>query len=453
MRTKWKILVLVIAVLSIAAFTLGCAEEKPAPTPTPTPAPAPKETPKPTPVATPKPGVPPGKTEVVVGVLGPMALPQGTAERRAVAIAVDEINAQGGILGLPVRMVVGDDKLNPEVSSSEFRRLATVENADFIVGGFSSGIMLATMEAMAETKTVYFGIASSPAHSAKVAENYDKYKYWFRAGFNNGSTFAWDILDIVDYFNKVEKLNIKKVYIIRDEHIWTDPVMNMLAPGLEERGIEIVGDKKVPRGFTDYEPLLLEAQSKDADLIIPIMAIVGTSDVLVKAWSELQIPILLAGHDIDAISPEYFKRTNGAAAYEVFIADGGVVATAPPTDMAKAFIDKYQQRYGFMPESFFAYPAYDMVYAYKAAVEEAAKAGEKNPFDPDVVVKYLEKHDTSNPYVFTRTIAWLKNHDVAWGDEYQRNWISQWHPDGKAYMIWPETVANGEFLLPPWVEK
>jgi branched-chain amino acid transport system substrate-binding protein len=382
-----------------------------------------------------------------------MAIPQGTAERKAVEIAIEEINAKGGILGIPLKMVVGDDKLNPDQSAAEFRRLATVEKADFIVGGFSSGVMLATMEAMAETKTLYFGIASSPAHSAKVSKEYEKYKYWFRAGFNNGTTFAWDIIDIVDYLNNVQKMDIKKVYIIRDEHIWTDPVMKLVSPALEERGIEIVSDTKLPRGFTDYEQLFLDAQSKKADLILAITALVGTEDVMVKTWSELQVPILLAGHIIDAIAPDFYERTDGAAAYVVFIADGGVVATAPPTDLAAKFIDKYKEKYGALPESFFAYPAYDMVYVYKAAVEAAAAAGEKNPFDPDVVIKYVEKFNTNNPIKLTRVIAWHKNHDQAWGDKYQRNWPSQWHPDGKAYVIWPENVANGEFLLPPWIKK
>jgi len=450
MDVKWKVFVL-LAVLGFAVFTLGCAEEKPSPTPTPAATATPTATPKPTPTPTPPPYG--GKKEVVVGVLGPMSIPQGTAEKRAVAIAIEEINAQGGILGLPLRMVVGDDKLNPDQSASEFRRLATVEKVDFVVGGFTSGIMFATMEAMAETKTLYFGIASSPGHSAKLAEEYEKYKYWFRAGFNNGTTFAWDLIDLVDYFNNVQKMNIKKVYIIRDEHIWTEPVMKLLTPALEERGIEIVGDTKLPRGFTDYETPFLDAKSKDADLILAITAIVGTEDVMVKTWSELQIPIMLAGHIIDAIAPDFYERTNGAAAYVVFIADGGVVATAPPTELAAKFIEKYKEKYGFLPESFFAYPAYDMIYIYKKAVEDAAAAGEKNPFDPEVLIKYIEKINTDNPVELTRVIAWHKNHDQAWGDKYQRNWPSQWHPDGKAYIIWPENVANGDFILPPWVEK
>jgi branched-chain amino acid transport system substrate-binding protein len=431
-----KLLVLVF----LGLLLLGCAQPSPPTTPTPTK----------TPEATPTPPPFEGKKEVVIGVIGPMALPEGTSEKNAAQLAVDEINDQGGILGLPVKLVVGDTKLNPDTAASELRRLATVEKVDMVTGGFSSGVMLAMMEVMAETKTVFLADASSPAHPAKVAEEYDKYKYWFRISQNNGTTFAWDLAAMIDFLRE-KGVTIEKVYVIRDEHIWTDAVMQALQPELEKRNIEIVADKKVGRGYTEYDQLLLEAKDLQADLIMPILAIAGTGDVLAKSWGELQIPALLAGHDLAAIDYQFYDKTDGLANYEIFIADGGALVTAPPTDMCAKFVEAYKAKYGHYPESHQAYGAYDAVYAYKIAVEEAYKAGEKNPFDPDVVVKYLEKHDTKNPLVLTRTVAWYKNHALVWGDDFVRNWISQWQ-DGKQYIISPSTVANGELKLPPWLE-
>jgi len=421
-----------VALVVVALLLVGCAqqpaEHKPEVTQTPTE----------------------GKKEVVIGVIGPMSLPEGIAEKNAAQLAVEEINAQGGILGLHVRLVVGDTKLDPNTAMTEFRRLATVEKADMITGGFSSGVMNAMMETMAETKTIFLADASSPAHPTKVAENYEKYKYWFRVSQNNGTTFAWDLAEMIDFLRS-KGLDINKVYIIRDEHIWTDAVMEKLRPLLEERGVEIVGDVEVGRGYTDYEPLLLEAKDT-ADLIMPILAIAGTGDVLAKQWAELQIPVLLAGHDLAAIDAGFYEKTEGKANYEIFLADGGVLVTAPPTDRAKQFLEAYKAKYGHYPESHQAYGAYDAVYIYKLAVEEAAKAGETNPFDPDVVVKYLEKFNPENPARLTRVIAWHENHALAWGDEFVRNWISQWQ-DGKQYIIWPENVANGELKLPPWIAQ
>lgn len=102
------------------------------------------------------------RDKVVIGVIGPMATPEGQAEEKAVKLAAEEINAQGGILGYKVEVVVGDTKLDSNTATSEFRRLATVENADVIIGGFSSGVMTAMMETMAETKTLFLSDASSP---------------------------------------------------------------------------------------------------------------------------------------------------------------------------------------------------------------------------------------------------------------------------------------------------
>lgn len=391
------------------------------------------------------------RKRVIIGVIGPMSLPEGKAEEKAVKLAVEEINSKGGILGYPVEVVVGDTKLDSNTASTEFRRLATIENADVIIGGFSSGVMFAMMETMAETKTLFLADASSPAHAKKVSENYERYKYWFRVTQNNGSTFALDLADMVKFL-KDSGYDVRKVYIIRDEHVWTDPVIDALRPLLESMGVEIIKDVPVPRGYSEYEQLILEAESMDADLIMPILAIAGTGDVLTKQWATLKPKLLLAGHDLAAIDPEFYNKTNGMANYEIFIADGGALVTAPPTERCKEFVNAYRERYGHYPESHQAYGAYDAVYIYKMAVEMAAEAGEKDPFNPDVVVKYLEKFDATNPAQLTRTVAFYKNHDLMWGDKYVRNWISQWQ-DGKQYIIYPQNVANGKLKLPPWIKE
>lgn len=389
------------------------------------------------------------RDKVVIGVLAPMSLPEGTAQEKAVKLAVEEINAKDGILGYKVEVVVGDDKLDPSVGSAEFKRLATIEKADVIIGGFSSGVMLATMETMAETKTLFLADASSPSHSAKVAENYEKYKYWFRIAQNNATTFAFDIADMIKFL-RYNGHEIRKIYIIRDEHIWAEDVMKSLKPLLSDLGVEIVKDVPIPRNYAEYESLILDAEKLNADLIVPILALTGTGDVLVKRWAELKPKILLAGHDLAAIDYEFYNKTNGAANYLIFLADGGALVTAPITELCREFIEKYKAKYGHYPEAHQAYGAYDAVYLYKRVVEEASKSGEKDPFNAETLVKYLEKFNESNPVILTRPIAFTANHDLVWSDKTIRNWISQWQ-DGKQVILYPDHVANGRLKLPPWM--
>ncbi len=414
-----------------------------------TPSPSPVESPSPTPTEI------FGKKEVRIGVVAPLATRQGKVQENAAKLAAEEINKAGGILGLPVKIVVGDTKLDPDTAVSEFRRLVTVEKAVAMTGGFSSGVMFAMMEAMAELKVPFLADTSSPGHPAKVHDEYDKYKYWFRLQ-NNGATFAWDAADMLDMLEK-KGFDVSEIYIIRDEHIWTDAVLNYFKPELDKRGIKIAKDVKIPRGYSEYEPLLLEAANMGIQVIHPIIAIAGTGDILAKKWAELKKPVLVAGNDISALDLEFYEKTGGAAEGYIFEAHGGVVLTAPPTDMCRRFIENYTAKYGYPPEAHQGYVAYDAIYLFKIVMETAYNEG-KNPFDPDVIVEILERFTPDNPITLTRKIAFYPpgderkfDHDMVWGDDYTRNWISQWQ-NGKQYVIWGK-IKNADMILPPWWPK
>ncbi|MEM2236842.1 MAG: ABC transporter substrate-binding protein [Candidatus Caldarchaeum sp.] len=409
----------------------------------------------------PPPRPPPGKTEVRIGVLAPLAAREGKVQENAARLAIEEINAKGGILGLPVKLVVADDKLSADTAVAEFRRLVTAEKVDVMIGGYSSGVMTATMEPMAELKTIFLADASSPAHARKVGANYDKYKYWFRITQNNGITFALDGVEQIDYL-AANGVKIDKLYIIRDEHIWVDEWEPLFTELLKRKNIQVVKSVKIPRGYTEYEPLLIEANRLGAQAVFNMLAISGTGDVLARQWATLKLPLILMGHDLAAIDLGFWEKTGGACEYEIFMADGGVVQTAPPTPMCKSFIENYTKKYGYPPEAHQGYGAYDAVYLYKKVVEEAAAAGESNPFDSETLVKYLERYTLGNAIKLTRKVAFYPkgawgadgtrwDHDLVWGDEYVKNWVAQWQA-GKQYVLAPSWLKNADLKLPPWLK-
>ncbi len=386
-----------------------------------------------------------GKEVVKIGVIGPMDTKYGIAMERAAKIAAEEINAQGGINGRQVEVITADTKLNPDTATSEFRRLASQSNV--VIGGFSSGVALSMLEVMAETKTLWLGDASSPRLTDKVAQDYEHYKYFFRPLVTNASTFPLDMAEMLDYLND-QGVKIKKVAILRDDALWTDDVMKVLRPLLEKKGYEIVMDKKVQKGTEDFSTLLLEAQDK-ADVIMPIIAHVK-GVALVKQWKDMGIKLPIAGHDLSAIDPDFWNATEGKCIGEIYTADGGGVPTPLNSKMAH-FISAYQEKYGKLPEAYSAYGVYDAVYIYKAAVENAAKAGEKNPFDADTLISYLEAFNTQHPFEGVRgKVAFTSNHDLAWGSEFVRNYICQWQ-DGKQVVLYPADKATGQ-LITPWAE-
>ena len=384
-----------------------------------------------------------------VGVIGPMELPFGKAEKKAVMLAAQQINDNGGILGKKVVVEVGDTKLNQNTATSEFRRLVD-DGCKVIIGGFASGISMSMQQVMAKTKTVWLADGASTELTKRVKDDYRDYKYFFRAGTLNSSTFAYDIFDALNnYFNGKLHKNWRRVAVIRDNALWTDDVMRVLRPMLEKNNYTVVMDDKVPMGTSDFSTILYEVKQKRADVIITLLAHVDGIP-LVKQWSNMHVPAQIIGHDLSALSPYAWNNSNGKVNGEVFIATGGAVPV-PVNARAKAFLKAWKEKYGDLPEANTAYDMYDALFMYRQAVEQAKDHGAKDPFSSDVVVHYLEMINRTHPFECVRgRFAFTKYHDPVWGNSYIRNWICQWQ-NGKIVIIWPKNVATGSYVQPSWV--
>ncbi|MBW2113119.1 MAG: ABC transporter substrate-binding protein, partial [Deltaproteobacteria bacterium] len=86
---------------------------------------------------------------IVIGFIhtlsGPVAM-YGKSGEIGGQIAVEEINAAGGVLGRPLKMVSRDDKLSPEVGLREAKSLVLDQKADFLTGTISSAVTQAISE-------------------------------------------------------------------------------------------------------------------------------------------------------------------------------------------------------------------------------------------------------------------------------------------------------------------
>ena len=87
--------------------------------------------------------------QVTIGILSPLtggAAGTGLAQRAGFELALAEINAAGGVLGQPLRIIIEDDRADPATSVAAFEKLMTEDGVEFIAGGFASGATLALVE-------------------------------------------------------------------------------------------------------------------------------------------------------------------------------------------------------------------------------------------------------------------------------------------------------------------
>ena len=413
----------VLLLILCALITLGCAqkgEEKPTTTETTAKA----------------------EEVIKIGIIGPMQLRFGQAMVKGAQLAVDEINAQGGINGKKLKIVVADSKLKVDVTGNELRRLAYDEKVDVIIGGFASGIVIQNMDTIAEIKKVWLVECASPTVTKKVEEDYDSYKYIFRVGTTNSSTFPPAVVLMLNFLNE-KGLNIKKVAIVRDEAKWVADITSQLKNELKANGYEVVLEEAIPKDKEEFSDVFMKVQQSGADVIVPMIAH-GKAEAFVMQWKDSGLKIPLAGLVLSAVNPDFWDETNGKCNGLIFIAPASFVPVPELSDKMANFVEKYKEKYGTLPEAYSAYGSYNAVYVFKKAYEMALADG-KDPSNSDVLVEYLEKINENNPVEgVSGNIAFTKHHDLVVKNGFIVNSVCQWQ-DGKIVVLYPK--ATGELKV------
>lgn len=166
-----------------------------------------------------------GEPPIRIGISTAVQLQIGRDTRDGAQLAIDEINAKGGLLGRKLAMVVADETEDPEKGISAIKKLTADEKVDAIVGGYTSGVVLAQLPHIAAAKTVYINVgAASPAINAKVKQNYEANKYIFRIGTLNSLHLAGGLVSyMTDYLHG--ELGMKKFAIVGESAKWVQDLI------------------------------------------------------------------------------------------------------------------------------------------------------------------------------------------------------------------------------------
>ena len=122
-----------------------------------------------------------------IGVLAPLSGPfaaGGTSFVQAATLAVEQANAEGGVFGQRVAIVVGDTQGRVDVAKSEALRLVSREKVSALVGAYLSEETVGVMEvAAAERMVLIVPVAATSEITDMVRREYDRYRYVFRVGY------------------------------------------------------------------------------------------------------------------------------------------------------------------------------------------------------------------------------------------------------------------------------
>jgi branched-chain amino acid transport system substrate-binding protein len=394
---------------------------------------------------------------IVIGAPLSTAFLYGWDAERAMRLAIEEINAKGGVnvggVKRPFEMVVIDTRdLEPGVPVSEallvVEKLILENKADFIVGGpVRSEAALAAMDLLAKYKKVSIlttGVLT-PKYHARVAESYDKYKYCFRITGESMWMVMGEIIPSLLFIEKEYGLN--RLFIMIQDVAHARAGGGIIAKTMPEKGWKVLGEPEIyPTGTTDFSMGLLKAKREKAEILLIWMDMPETS-ILLKQWYDLKLPALPFGSIIAAAEqPGFWKATEGKGEYTLanVVNAGNAPSNATPWTMK--FVKAYQKKWGLEPEGYGTSTSYMAPYVLKDAIERASS------LDADAVVAALEKTDMVGVYGRIRFDP--KSHQVIPSldpKEGAVGTIFQWQA-GKRVVVFPPKIAMGKIKLPPWMK-
>lgn len=292
-----------------------------------------------------------------IGGIGPItggAAVYGIAVQNGAQIAIDEINAAGGINGYQIEYKFQDDELDNEKSVNAYNSLKDW-GMQILMGSVTSGCCVAVA---AQTTTDNMFQVTPSGSSTDCIEGHDNVFQVCFTDPNQGIASADYIAD-----NGVAS----KVAVIYDSSdVYSSGIYTKFAEEAAVKGLEIVSAEAFTAdNKTDFSVQLQKAVDNGAELVFLPIYYTEASLILTQANT--------MGFDTTFFGCDGLDGILGVENFDTSLAEGVMLLTpfaADATDDATVkFVSEYQKRFNELPNQFAA-DAYDAIYAIKAALEK-----------------------------------------------------------------------------------
>lgn len=272
---------------------------------------------------------------------------------QAAELAVEQINAAGGVLGRPLALDVADDASGAVGAQRAFDSLLFQKQVDVLISMETSAARNAGLPAVNKAHKPYIYTSFYEGHSCSP----------------NLFVDAWvpeqQVPPIVDHF--MDAFKAKTFFLIGSDYAFGRGMLAFTRQYIESKGGKVVGDEYLPMDGTDWTPVLSKLRASGADALITSTAGGAPNVTLTKQLRAAGINLPYGNLAVD----EGTAKGMGADAAGIFISASYV--TGVDSAQNKAFLAAMQKKFGadLKTPNDLSVPEYEAVYLYKAAVEKA----------------------------------------------------------------------------------
>ena len=350
-------------------------------------------------------------------------------------VALDEINAAGGVNGRPMAIDLQDDTSEASVALSAAEGLLQ-EDVPVILGAYSSSITNPLGQYFTREGRPFLVFTSSDDAITRPGSE------WVYRLNQPATAYAAILFDVFDNLNTANAGTINTVALIHGNGNFESAVADAAAEFAQERGYEIVERESYDRGVTDFRPVLNRFASANPDVVMMV------------SYAEDSVGIMRQANEV-GLSPEMFAGGAAGFALPNFIEGAGDAANYVVTATAWTEAVPYegaQDLYERLKAELGKEPSYHAAQAYAGLMAAADALRRAETLEPQAVQAALQATDLSTAYGPIR----FEDYDD-YTNQNPLNMIAQQVQGGAFVTVYisPEVDVEGElqFPTPPWNER
>lgn len=265
------------------------------------------------------------------GFLGPL----GEYAVQAADLAVEEINAGGGVAGRKIELIK-EDSVNPQTASTKAERLIERDKVACIVGEISSASCLAIAQVAQRTKNLFINTGGNS--DALRGSNCNQYMFHVES---QNSMYVKTVGRALLANNMVKG---KRWYSLTADYAFGHDLLRVAKRFMEANGGQFAADELMPTDFSDFSTILTKIRSAKPDMVVSNLAGVQITNFL-KQYSEFGLDFPVAGFGFDTAVAWGAGKGNFFGTWPL------VWHHLIDTPGSKAFVAAFTKKYGKPPEN------------------------------------------------------------------------------------------------------
>jgi branched-chain amino acid transport system substrate-binding protein len=270
-----------------------------------------------------------------MGLTGGLAA-AGKSALLAMQIWRDDVNAKGGLLGRPVKLIYYDDQSNPATVPALYTKLLDVDKVDFIVSGYGTNLTAPAMPVAIEHKRLFLGLFALAVNSQF---HYPKYFSMLPAGPDPKHAFSEPFFEVAMASNPKPKT----LALLAEDAEFPKNASEGIRDLAKKYDFKIVYDKTYPPGTADFTPIIHAIQAVNPDMVFVASYPPGSAGML-RAATESGLKTRFFGGGMVGLQYTPFKEQFGAKLNGVIDYDWWIPAPTMQFPGILNFLKTYQAK-------------------------------------------------------------------------------------------------------------